>query len=216
MIVRSCAVLVAALLLGVVTPAFAQKDVKKDEKKDAQKNSDNYDKVFDQYLTAARTLSQAPPPTPWMSTLFGDVKARNVNDLVTVQVIENVVASGSADSSLDKSSAARAGSGRLFGFDISTDKFDPSELATWAANTTFKGSGATTRSGALEAVMTARVAEVMPNGDLVLEGVRELDINGDRQIVVLAASCVRPTSAQATWCRRLRWARCGSATSAAA
>jgi len=188
MIARSSAVLVAALLLGVVTPAAAQKD----DKKNAQKNAENYDKVFDQYLAAAKTLSQAPPPTPWMSTLFGDVKARNVNDLVTVQVIENVVASGSADSSLDKSSAARAGSGRLFGFDISTDKFDPSELAKWAASTTFKGSGATTRSGALEAVMTARVSEVMPNGDLVLEGVRELDINGDRQIVVLSG-IVRPT-----------------------
>ena len=33
--------------------------------------------------------------------------------------------------------------------------------------------------------MTARVAEVLPNGDLVLEGVREIDINGDRQLVVL-------------------------------
>jgi flagellar L-ring protein precursor FlgH len=33
--------------------------------------------------------------------------------------------------------------------------------------------------------MTARVAEVLPSGDLVVEGVREVDINGDRQILVL-------------------------------
>jgi flagellar L-ring protein precursor FlgH len=33
--------------------------------------------------------------------------------------------------------------------------------------------------------MTARVTEVLPNGDLVLEGVREIDINGDRQMIVL-------------------------------
>ena len=33
--------------------------------------------------------------------------------------------------------------------------------------------------------MTARVVEVLPNGDLALEGAREIDINGDRQIVVL-------------------------------
>ena len=39
--------------------------------------------------------------------------------------------------------------------------------------------------------MTARVAEVLPNGDLVLEGVRELDLNGERQIVVLTG-IVRP------------------------
>jgi flagellar L-ring protein precursor FlgH len=33
--------------------------------------------------------------------------------------------------------------------------------------------------------MTARVAEVLPNGDLLIEGVREIEVNGDRQIVVL-------------------------------
>ena len=33
--------------------------------------------------------------------------------------------------------------------------------------------------------MTARVSDVLPNGDMVVEGVREIEINGDRQIVVL-------------------------------
>jgi flagellar L-ring protein precursor FlgH len=38
----------------------------------------------------------------------------------------------------------------------------------------------------LTANLTARVSEVLPNGDLVVEGVREIEINGDRQIVVLS------------------------------
>ena len=43
---------------------------------------------------------------------------------------------------------------------------------------------------------------MLPNGDLVLEGVREIEINGDRQIVVLTG-VVRPaTSGRATSCRR--------------
>ena len=53
------------------------------------------------------------------------------------------------------------------------------------ATTSSRARAATTRAGVLTAVMTARVAEVLPNGDLVVEGVREIDINGDRQIVVL-------------------------------
>jgi flagellar L-ring protein precursor FlgH len=34
-------------------------------------------------------------------------------------------------------------------------------------------------------MLTARVSEVLPNGDLVIEGIREVDINGDRNVVVL-------------------------------
>jgi hypothetical protein len=40
-------------------------------------------------------------------------------------------------------------------------------------------------------MITARVSDVLPNGDLVVEGVREIEINGDRQIVVLTG-VVRP------------------------
>jgi flagellar L-ring protein precursor FlgH len=158
----------------------------------AQKKNDNYDQVFEQYLAAARTLSTSAPATPWMSTLFADLRARNVNDLVTVQVIENVNASGSADSNLDKSSNGDIGVSSVFGHNAKfADWFDPTALARWSASTEFQGGGQTTRSGALSAVMTARVTEVLPNGDLVLEGVREIEINGDRQIIVLTG-VVRP------------------------
>jgi flagellar L-ring protein precursor FlgH len=40
--------------------------------------------------------------------------------------------------------------------------------------------------------MTARVAELLPNGTMVIEGIREIEINGDRQIVVLTG-LVRPS-----------------------
>jgi flagellar L-ring protein precursor FlgH len=127
-----------------------------------------------------------------MANLFGDLRARAVNDLVTVHVVENVAASGSADSTLDKTSTAGASLGRVFGLDPKfADWFDPTRLAEWSASTAFQGGGATTRSGALSAVITARVMEVLPNGDLVVEGVREIDINGDRQIIVLSG-VVRP------------------------
>jgi len=62
---------------------------------------------------------------------------------------------------------------------------DPANLISGTSDTKFKGGGVTTRTGQLTATMTARVMEVLPNGDLVLEGAREIEINGDRQIVVL-------------------------------
>ena len=62
---------------------------------------------------------------------------------------------------------------------------DPTDLVGAAASTKFKGAGTTSRSSDLTAIVTARVVEVLPNGDLVLEGAREIDINGDRQLAVL-------------------------------
>jgi flagellar L-ring protein precursor FlgH len=44
----------------------------------------------------------------------------------------------------------------------------------------------------LTANLTGRVVEVLPSGDLVVEGVREMEINGDRQVLVLTG-VVRPT-----------------------
>ena len=178
-----------AVFLLVASTAIAQdaKNVK------AAKNApprDNYDQLLQEYLQSARLAAQpaaaAPPDTSWMTSLFGDLRARRVNDLVTINVVETLSATGSADSSLDKDSSASAAVPSLFGVESKFPGFlDPASLASLGANTSFKGSGSTARSGSLSAVLTARVAEVLPNGDLAVEGVRELDINGDRQIIVL-------------------------------
>jgi flagellar L-ring protein precursor FlgH len=122
----------------------------------------------------------------WMSGLLGDLRARQVNDLVTIRVVESVSALGSADSSLDKNSSASASLTSFFGIESRMPTWlDPTGLASLGANTDFSGSGSTARTAALSAVVTARVTDVLPNGDLVLEGVREIDINGDRQMIVL-------------------------------
>jgi flagellar L-ring protein precursor FlgH len=174
------------LLTGVFVLAVAAA-VQAEQKGKTQKPvDDNYDAVLQQYLASARSAAPAGPESQWMAGLFGDLRARRVNDLVTVRVVETVSAQGSADSTLDKSSSAGASVPNLFGLESKYPGFlDPSALATLGASTGFKGGGSTARSGSLSAVLTARVAEVLPNGDLALEGVREIEINGDRQIVVL-------------------------------
>lgn len=151
---------------------------------------DNYDETFKKYLEAAR---QQAPANLWMTGLFEDRRARRVNDLVTISVRESTFASGTADSSTSKDSSASAGIPSLFGAEGKLPSFiTPANLVGASSNTGFKGTGATTRAGELTANITARVAEVMPNGDLVLEGVREIEVNGDRQIVVLTG-IARPT-----------------------
>lgn len=183
------------LLLASSAPVLAQADGPEGDRSRSKAQADNYDVLMERYLAAARTMDAQPAPIEraWMSGLFPDVRARGVNDLVTVQVVENVFATGSADSSLDKDSSASASVTKFFGIETKAPSWlDPTSLASLGANTSFKGSGSTARAGSLTAVMTARVAEVLPNGDFLLEGVREIDINGDRQIIVLTG-VVRPT-----------------------
>ena len=178
---KSVFVLVALLLSAPA--AAAQQEGEK-----PQKPSDNYDELYMRYLSAARALpvTTTAPDTAWMTGLLPDLRARRVNDLVTMRVVESISAVGSADANLDKNGSGAASLTKLFGLESRYPGWlDPTSLAALSTNTSFSGGGSTTRSGELTATMTARVIEVLPNGDLALEGVREVDINGDIQILVL-------------------------------
>lgn len=174
----------AALLL-VLFGVSASAEEKKGKKPAAA--SDNYDELYERYLQAARNAVPATgQDISWMAGLSSDLRARRINDLVTIKVVESISAVGSADSSLDKSSSGSASVGKFFGLEGRLPSaVDPTSLASVSAGTKFKGAGQTSRSGDLTAIITARVVEVLPNGDLVLEGAREIDINGDRQVAVL-------------------------------
>ena len=184
--VLTVAAVLWVVMVFIAADAFAQ---------EAPKPADNYDELFRQYIASARaTATAAPSPDSlWMAGLSGDLRARRLNDLVTVRVLEVISAQGSADSSLDKESNASAAVTNLFGAESNFPGWlDPTNLAAFGTNTSFSGGGSTQRAGSLSAVITARVAEVLPNGDLALEGVREIEINGDRQIIVLTG-VVRPS-----------------------
>lgn len=138
----------------------------------------SYEDAYARYLAAARRTPEDSRPL-WMFDLTSDLSARRVNDLVTVRVLEVLNASGSADSNLGKTGSASI-------------SLPPSKVADWigkalpaSTETGFTGTGGTSRTTAFSAMLTARVIEVLPNGDLVVEGVREIDINGDRAVVVL-------------------------------
>ena len=158
-----------------------------------------YDAAVARHLETARALARGngaagsdEPSMDWISGLTSDRRARAVNDLITVRVVENIEAAGTADSQLKKASSASASVPSLFGVESKLPSMiDPTNLASASAESNFKGGGTTSRTSQLTATMTARVAEVLPNGDLLLEGVRELDLNGERQIVVLTG-IVRP------------------------
>jgi flagellar L-ring protein precursor FlgH len=139
-------------------------------------NQNTYEDMYRRYLEAAKST---PAPTgAWMTDLMMDVRARHVNDLVTIRVVESLAAAGSADANVTKNGKVDI----VFPSPISKplSKIAPSEV-----DTKFAGAGGTTRTSTMTAVITARVTDVLPNGDLVVEGVRQIEVNADRQVVVL-------------------------------
>ena len=182
-----------SVALVLVMASLGQAQPKKGKAQD-----EAYDAAVARHLETARALARGnavatdEPSMDWIAGLTSDRRARAVNDLITVRVVENIEAAGSADSQLNKASSASASVPSLFGVESKLPSMiDPTNLASASADSSFKGGGTTSRTSQLTATMTARVAEVLPNGDLVLEGVRELDLNGERQIVVLTG-IVRP------------------------
>lgn len=127
-------------------------------------------------------------------SLFADPKAHRVGDIVTILVQESAVATTSANTKTSKDESASYGgvTGALSGL------FKPlgikhSLLGPFSTNDkrTSNGSGTTDRSGSLVTKITAVVKEVLPNGDLKIEGNRVVGINQEKQKVTISG-IVRP------------------------
>jgi flagellar L-ring protein precursor FlgH len=146
--------------------------------------------------TAPVSTAETQPPdemslwseTTLMTDLFSDTKARRVGDIVTIQVAESASAENSASTGTDRDSSLTAGIQELFDVDPSTlGKFN----VQGGIASEFEGSGSTTRSGNLEAFITARVVEVLPGGNLKIIGSREILVNNEKQLMTIYG-VVRP------------------------
>ena len=124
------------------------------------------------------------------SNLFRDMKARFVNDSVTIWVSESTQAVTSADASTSRTSSMSTGIDQLAGLPARVRELPT--LVSAGGDTSFDGQGATSRATQLRTTLTARVIDVLPNGYLVVEGRREVRVNNENQMVVLSG-VVRPS-----------------------
>lgn len=126
------------------------------------------------------------------SLLFVDRKAHLVNDVVTIRIIESASASGEATTATDRTSSVSGSAKSLFGFEPTLNN-NGVNLTAFEANlkNAFDGSGATSRKNSFIATITAVVREVFPNGNLYIEGVKEVIINSERQYIIISG-VIRP------------------------
>ena len=105
---------------------------------------------------------------------FEDVRARMVGDTVTINIIENVSASQTSLSTIDRSAANSAGITAfpmLRGVDLAK-----ASLGATSANS-FSGKGGTQSTNTFSGTITTTVREVLPNGHLIVVGDKQIGVN---------------------------------------
>lgn len=114
--------------------------------------------------------------------LTADNKAFRIDDVLTVQVYENASAAANADTATRRKNDV--------GGNLTVTRTPPFAAHLNVAGD-FDGGGRTSRAGKVLALLTVRVQEILPNGDLRVGGEQLLVINGEQQRINLEGR-VRP------------------------
>jgi flagellar L-ring protein precursor FlgH len=119
--------------------------------------------------------------------LARDLRAYEVGDLVTVLVSDTASAVASGVSNTSRKASVAANVTGVAGF--TSPRL--SNLLNLSNNTQLQGQGQTSRATTITTTVTARVTEVSPNGNLTIEGLKNIGVNSEKQTIVLRG-VVRP------------------------
>jgi flagellar L-ring protein FlgH len=124
---------------------------------------------------------------------FGDHRAGGIGDLITVKIVEVSQASEKATTDTGRTSEIDYGIPNFFAYPGAhpSQNVNPAHLITANSKNNFSGSGETTRTGTVTATVSAKVIEVFPNGNMAVEGKREIYVNNEKKEILLHG-IVRP------------------------
>ncbi|HWK55297.1 MAG TPA: flagellar basal body L-ring protein FlgH [Hyphomicrobiales bacterium] len=117
--------------------------------------------------------------------LFEDIKARHVGDILTIMLVESTSGSKSSDTSLSKSSSV-AVSPPVFG-----DTLRQNIALNMDSDNAFAGESGSTQRNSLSGSIAVTITEVLPNGNLVVQGEKWIEINQGKEYIRLHG-VVRP------------------------
>ena len=118
--------------------------------------------------------------------MFNDLRARRVGDIVVIKIVEEHSGSKSANTKADRDSKySNSIGGSLFGLNNFAPAFVNALDTDISTSNEFEGSGSTSRQDSLTGTIAARVVEVMPNGDLRIQGRREVTVNSEKQTMTI-------------------------------
>jgi flagellar L-ring protein precursor FlgH len=119
-----------------------------------------------------------------------DLRASQLNDLVTIVVAENASAVASGVTSTARKSAAKNNISSLAGTLASGNPLG--NLVDLSNAQSLQGTGQTSRNLTLSTTISARVVDVSPNGTLTIEGKKDIAVNSEKQTITVRGT-VRPS-----------------------
>ncbi|MDY6821782.1 MAG: flagellar basal body L-ring protein FlgH [Deferribacterota bacterium] len=123
-------------------------------------------------------------------TLFLDYKARNIGDIVIVQITESSTASNSNTTDASKTTTYDASVNTFLGMPMDLgisnflgmgEPFNPSVNAQTTND--FQGDGSKQKADQVQATVAARIVNILPSGNLVIEGGREIVVDQEKQYI---------------------------------
>jgi flagellar L-ring protein precursor FlgH len=112
--------------------------------------------------------------------MIADKTARRPGDLITVLIVENQEIKNEETSQLRRATTLDYA---LESFDIAPDAFDPLPRLAATSQDDFNGTANYEKNGEFTARITAMVVDVLPNGNLVLKGRREIQIDDETKVI---------------------------------
>ncbi|MEI6573280.1 MAG: flagellar basal body L-ring protein FlgH [Alphaproteobacteria bacterium] len=133
-------------------------------------------------------------------SFFKDQRARQVGDLVTVKVNFKDSADIANETKRARSNSENMGVPNLFGLEAKTQTAfagaDQNKLVGASSTSASDGSGSVKRAETLATNVAAVVTQILPNGNMVIEGKQEVRVNFEiRELIV--AGIIRPEDIEA-------------------
>jgi len=135
-------------------------------------------------------------------SFFRDQRASKVGDILTVliQIQDDAVVNNSTSRTRDAEEAADVT--KIFGYEAALDKvlpeaIDPSSLVSAGSASTHTGTGTVNRKETVNLTVAALVTQVLPNGNMVIQGHQEVRVNFEVRDLDIAG-VIRPEDITAT------------------
>ena len=122
-------------------------------------------------------------PGSRLGDLSRDFRANQAGDIVTIVVADRASALNRGATTATRSSSAKSNVTALAGLTKAAGPL--ANLTGVSSNSQLQGQGETSRTNTLSTTLSARITEVLPNGDLVVEGTKQVGVNGEKQTVTV-------------------------------